>query len=199
MNVDASQEYFQSAFARSKVMVILRGVSPEDAVRLTRKAWDGGVHLVEIPLQNEESARALHAAILAGRDHEIGAGTITSTLLVEEAHEAGAKFTVAPGFVREVAERSLQLGMPHLPGVATPTEITAAMNCGFRWLKAFPAKELGPSWISAMIGPFPSAKFVATGGVDLSNAQNFIKAGVAGVSLGSSFEALAERDLSAIV
>jgi 2-dehydro-3-deoxyphosphogluconate aldolase/(4S)-4-hydroxy-2-oxoglutarate aldolase len=72
--------------------------------------------------------------------------------------------------------RTSGTGLPHLPGVATPTEVQRAPAAGFGWLKAFPAAQLGAGWITAMHGPFPEARCVATGGIDLSNAAGFLSA-----------------------
>ena len=76
--------------------------------------------------------------------------------------------------------------MSSLPGVATPTEIQAAVAAGLTWLKAFPAAQLGTAWFTAMAGPFPQEKFVATGGMDANNAGDFLAAGVRCVAVGSA-------------
>lgn len=76
--------------------------------------------------------------------------------------------------------------MPPLPGVATASEVQAAMKDGLTWLKAFPAALLGPAWFTAMAGPFPGANFVATGGMDASNAGEFLDKGVQVVAVGSA-------------
>lgn len=51
---------------------------------------------------------------------------------------------------------------------------------------AFPASSLGPGLISAMRGPFPDTRFVATGGLNVTNARDFLAAGARAVSLGSA-------------
>ena len=78
--------------------------------------------------------------------------------------------------------------MPHLPGVATSTDIHRALLAGAQWVKAFPAAELGASWIKAQLAPFPEAKFVATGGISADNGAEFIAAGARGLAIGSAFE-----------
>jgi 2-keto-3-deoxy-6-phosphogluconate aldolase len=76
--------------------------------------------------------------------------------------------------------------MPHLPGVATPSELQRATVHGLTWIKAFPAAALGPSWFTMVRGPFPSVNFVATGGVNASNAADYLSAGVQVVAVGSA-------------
>lgn len=81
---------------------------------------------------------------------------------------------------------SLEAGLPTLPGVATASEIQRGLDLGLSWFKAFPASALGTGWFSAMRGPFPQVRFVATGGVNIAMARAFLDAGVRVVSFGSS-------------
>ncbi len=118
----------------------------------------------------------------------VGAGTVVSPRHVELAASAGAAFTVSPGFDADVVRASVVAGLPPLPGVATATEVQAAMALGLTWLKAFPASLLGTGWFRAMAGPFPGARFVATGGMDAANAGDFLDAGVRTVAVGSAIE-----------
>lgn len=183
-----SDEFFADAFAALPLMAILRGFDPDRTAEIGHRAWDSGIRLVEVPVQDDTAVAALRAAVAAGagRGELVGAGTVTTVDRLERAVAAGARFTVAPGFCREVAEASLAAGLPHLPGVATASEVQQAEAMGLRWQKAFPAAELGASWIKAMRGPFPRVRFVATGGMHLDNAEEFLAAGAGGVALGSA-------------
>jgi len=200
MNIEESQVYFDNGFGRRRAMAILRGSDETTTVSLSRRAWDAGLAMVEVPLQSAQSERSLRAAVAEAesRGEIAGAGTIVSIELVERAKEAGAAFTVAPGFDPLVFARSLELGMPHLPGVSTPTEVQAAIRMGARWLKAFPANALGLAWFSGMTGPFPDIRLVATGGITAENATQFLEAGAKAVSLGSSFALFTPEELAAI-
>jgi 2-dehydro-3-deoxyphosphogluconate aldolase/(4S)-4-hydroxy-2-oxoglutarate aldolase len=188
MTVDRSSELFSDAFARLPVLAILRGFSPERTVQISRRLWDAGIRLVEVPVQDEAGFRALEATVRAGERSGglVGAGTVTTIDRLHRARDLGAGFTVAPGFVPEVSRASLAAGLPHLPGVATATEVGVALASGLRWLKMFPASDLGPTWARSMHGPFPEARFVATGGVGIANAEEFLANGAAAVALGSA-------------
>lgn len=178
-----------SLFEKSPVMAILRGLPVEDTVRLANTAWDHGIELVEVPIQDESSQEALSAVVRSGqaRGNIAGAGTVTSVEKVTFAHHAGAAFTVAPGMDPEVVQASLDLKVPHLPGVATPTDVQNAQRMGLTWVKAFPASVLGVDWFRAMTGgPFPQMRFVATGGMDAHNAHEFLQAGAKCVAIGSA-------------
>jgi len=181
---------FETIFSRTPVMAILRGYAPGRAVELARAAWDLGIVCVEVPVQSAETVASLAAVVDAAGDSDvvIGAGTVTTLDRVESARTAGATFTVAPGFAPEIAAASVAAGLPHLPGVATPSEVGQALAAGHTWLKAFPASVLTPAWVKAMAGPFPEARFVCTGGIDSRNARAFLDAGARGVAVGSALE-----------
>ncbi|WP_294181878.1 bifunctional 4-hydroxy-2-oxoglutarate aldolase/2-dehydro-3-deoxy-phosphogluconate aldolase [uncultured Schumannella sp.] len=185
-----ANDWFDNAFAGAPVMAILRGLGAERSLEISVAAWKLGVTVVELPLQSDADARALRvvAAAAADRGLAVGAGTITSPDSVRAARDAGAAFTVSPGFDPVVVRASWASGMPSLPGVASATEVQLATEMGLNWLKVFPASALGPAWLSAMRGPFPIVSFVATGGVDSANAASFLEAGARVVAVGSALE-----------
>lgn len=184
-----SDTYFETTFADAPVMAIFRRQGLERTLALAEAAWNVGVRTVEVPVMHPDDLSVLRAVAHAGRPRgfDVGAGTITSPEQLEAVRDAGAAFTVAPGFDPDVARASAALGMPHIPGVATGSEVQAAMRAGFTWLKAFPAERLGPEWIRHMHGPFPQVRFVATGGVTSKSASAFLAAGCRVVALGSAF------------
>lgn len=183
-------DLFERGSRATPVMAILRGFSIARTLELCEAAWAEGVSLVEVPIQDETARESLRAAVEVGRatSRFVGAGTVTTVERVDVAAKLGAAFTVAPGYDPIVAAASRAAGMPHLPGVATATDVQRALMDGHLWLKAFPASELGPEWIRAMHGPFPEARFVATGGITRGNAGTFIRAGASLVALGQSIE-----------
>ncbi|AVT29077.1 2-dehydro-3-deoxyphosphogluconate aldolase [Plantactinospora sp. BC1] len=192
-----STTFFDTLFADQPVMAILRGFDPDRTVELCQRAWDAGIDVVEVPVQSPDALPSLHAAIAAGRDRDrsVGAGTVITPEQVRTVYEAGAVFTVAPGYDPEVAAECFRLGLAHLPGVATSSEIGQALRAGHTWLKAFPASELGTGWLRAQHGPFPTVKFVATGGVDADNAADFLAAGARVVAVGSALQDSRQLDL----
>ncbi|MCG5455423.1 bifunctional 4-hydroxy-2-oxoglutarate aldolase/2-dehydro-3-deoxy-phosphogluconate aldolase [Micromonospora sp. PSH03] len=179
---------FDHIFGGARVMAILRGLPVAETVRLAERAWDLGIDVVEVPVATADAVPALRAAVEAGaeRDRIVGAGTVLDVEQVAAAADAGARFTVAPGLDLAVADAAAARGLPHLPGVATPTEAQQALRHGLTWLKAFPAIALGPAWFKAVAGPLPQLRFVATGGLDAGNAGAFLQAGVRVVAVGSA-------------
>lgn len=195
--VAQANSWFDEAFTNTPVMAILRGFSPERTVELARRGWDAGITCIEVPIQSAVALDALAAVADAARERGlvVGAGTIVSSEHVARAHNCGASFTVAPGFDPAVADASIAAGMPHLPGVATGTDVQHAAAYGLSWVKAFPASVLGPDWFTAMRGPFPQVKFVATGGMNARNAPAYLAAGASVIAVGSALEDEVQIDL----
>lgn len=183
-------DWFDTAFAGAPLMAILRGMGVERSLQLSATAWDLGIDSVELPMQTAEDERALRevAAVGATRGKSVGAGTIVSPAQVAVAAEAGAAYLVSPGLDPVVVRAAQDAGIPILPGVATPTEVQLAVSLGLTWLKAFPATWLGSGWFRHIRGPFPQVRFVATGGLDASNVEEFLDAGVRVAAVGSALE-----------
>lgn len=179
---------FDELLGGQRIMVILRGQAPDRAVDLAEAVWRAGAGIVEIPVQDETGFASLTAVAEAGRRNGrmVGAGTVLTADQVGRAQAAGAAFTVAPGLSAEVVAASHEAGMPHLPGVATATELQRALSYGCTWVKAFPAGALGQAWFREMRGPFPGVNFVATGGITAETAAGFLAAGARALGIGSA-------------
>ncbi|MFT4210833.1 MAG: bifunctional 4-hydroxy-2-oxoglutarate aldolase/2-dehydro-3-deoxy-phosphogluconate aldolase [Microbacterium sp.] len=191
-----SDDYFTHTFSDVPVMGIFRRQGLERTLQLADAAWDAGVRIMEVPVMGPDDVPVLRAVAEAARARglDVGAGTIISPEQIEIVAEAGAAFTVAPGFDPDVAAASVAQGLPHIPGVASGSEVQAALRAGFTWLKAFPAERLGPQWIRHLRGPFPQVRFVATGGVTPETAATFLEAGCRVVALGSAFDTAEQID-----
>jgi 2-dehydro-3-deoxyphosphogluconate aldolase / (4S)-4-hydroxy-2-oxoglutarate aldolase len=184
---------FDEIFA-GRIMAILRGIPPEETVRLSELAWSLGIDAVEVPIGRPDQVASLRAAVVAGRaaGKLVGAGTVVSVGQVEAAVAAGAAYTVAPGLDLDVLSASRTAGLPHLPGVATPTEMQRALGAGCGWVKAFPASSLGPSWFKDVRGPFPDVRIVATGGITAETAPLYLAAGARVAAVGSALSDLSQ-------
>lgn len=188
-----TDDFFGEHLSATPIVAIFRGHSPERTVELCEAAWEAGIRLVEVPIQDASALLSLEAAVAAGaaQGRPVGAGTVTTTARLRAAADAGAAFTVAPGTASDVLALSTELALPHLPGVATSSDITLAERHGYVWLKAFPAVTLDPAWPRQQRGPFPWARFVATGGVRVDEIDAYLERGYDAVGLGSE---LASRE-----
>lgn len=136
---------------------------------------DGGIPVAEITFRTSCAADAIQLGSETFPDMLIGAGTVINAEQAERAIDCGAKFIVSPGLSAAVAAVCAEREIPYLPGCVTPTEIMAALELGITTVKFFPANIYGGlKAIKALSAPFPQVRFLPTGGVDMSNIQEFL-------------------------
>lgn len=134
----------------------------------------GGLRCAEVTLRTD-SALAAIATMAANPDLVVGAGTVLNAEQADRAIDAGARFVVSPGLGLDVVRRCQERGVPVFPGVATPTEIQAALAAGLNTVKFFPAGLLGgPPMVKALAAPFRTVRFIPTGGIDAGNAADYL-------------------------
>lgn len=176
-----------------KIIAIVRGVDEDQALKIAKALYEGGVTMVEVTFNQKNPAqfvntanaiRAINAEL--GDKMLVGAGTVTSVELVQMAAEAGAKYIISPDADVEVIKKTRELGLVSLPGAYTPTEAKQAYNAGADMVKLFPCVGDAPAYLKAICAPFNHIPFLAVGGVNADNAADFIKAGAVGVGVGGS-------------
>ena len=148
----------------------------EDTVPTLQALMDGGVPVAEITFRTACAADAIREGVKNFPEMNIGAGTVINGAQAKAALEAGAKFIVSPGLSPDVAKICEEAGVPYLPGCVTPTEIMQALELGITTLKFFPANVYGGlKALKALSAPFPQVRFLPTGGVDLTNINEFLE------------------------
>lgn len=197
MTPAARREETIAALREIGIIPVLRCDAADIAVRVAEVLIDAGLGAIEVTMTVPNAIDAI--ASLARRSSRsrvvIGAGTVIDAFTARRAIDAGAEFIVSPGLVAEVVQVANTAGVAMLPGALTPTEILAAVRAGGDLIKIFPAQAVGgPSYIRALRGPFPDVPLVPTGGVNLENVADFIRAGATAVGVGSE---LVSRDLLA--
>jgi 2-dehydro-3-deoxyphosphogluconate aldolase / (4S)-4-hydroxy-2-oxoglutarate aldolase len=146
------------------------------AVPLARALVAGGLPAIEVTLRTEAALAAARAMIAEVPEAVIGLGTVTRRDHIAAALDIGARFLVSPGFSAEVADIARQSRLPFLPGIATPSELMAALAAGFSILKFFPAEPAGGiEMLRALHGPFPDVAFCPTGGIDADKAIAYLE------------------------
>jgi 2-dehydro-3-deoxyphosphogluconate aldolase/(4S)-4-hydroxy-2-oxoglutarate aldolase len=149
--------------------------NPASAPALGRALADGGLPCAEVTFRTAGAKEAL--ARLTGECPDIlaGAGTVLTPAHAKEARDAGAQFIVAPGLNPKVVEYCLENNIPVFPGVATPTEIEAALSLGLNVLKVFPIESLGGlPYLKAISAPYTGVEFMPTGGISLQNLTTYL-------------------------
>ncbi len=142
---------------------------------LARILADAGFSAMEIVLRTPAALDALRAAAQCDADILVGAGTITTPELLEQAVNAGACFAVSPAFDPDISESARELGVPLIPGVATAGECQRAWRTGHTLLKFFPAEASGGvAWLQSMAGVYPQLRFCPTGGLHAGNLADYL-------------------------
>lgn len=171
----------------SRLVAVVRSTTPEDALALANAAADGGIKFVEITFSVPGAVDVIKELTRRGGIH-VGAGTVLSPQQAERAMGAGAEFVVSPSLELNLVGQCHAANIACFPGAATPTEIIAAQRAHADLVKIFPADLVGgPYFIQQMKGPFPDVRFMVSGGVTLKNVQDYVRAGVTGICLGSAY------------
>lgn len=184
------------------VVAVVRGNSADQAIKIADACIEGGVKAIELTY-TVPGARNIIERLTEkyGKDNSviIGAGSVLDPETCKGAIEAGAKFIVAPSFNEEVAKLANRYQVPYVPGIMSIKEAVTAMEYGCDVIKAFPGDILGPRFVKDIKGPIPYANVMPSGGVDIDNIKDWVKAGVIAVSAGSSLTAGAKKEDYALV
>lgn len=169
------------------VIAIVRLDSAESLQKVADAILNGGIDIIEFTMTTPGALDILESATAEFGDRVIlGAGTVLDTESARAAVLAGARFIVSPNLNPRTIEVCHRYGVAAIPGVLTPTEIVAAMEAGADLIKVFPASLGGPEYVKAVLAPLPQAPLVPTGGVEVDNAGEYIRAGAVAVAVGGS-------------
>ncbi len=158
----------------TKIIPVLVIDDSRHAVRLGETLVNAGLPVAEVTLRTPDSWQALEK-MLNVEGLEVGVGSVKGANDIIRAKELGVSFAVSPGFTDEIGQAANATGLTLFPGVSTPSEVMSALAAGFKVLKWFPAESLGGiSTLKAISAPFPSIKFIPTGGINASNANDYL-------------------------
>jgi 2-dehydro-3-deoxyphosphogluconate aldolase / (4S)-4-hydroxy-2-oxoglutarate aldolase len=185
--------------AQHRVVAIVRASSAARAVETAKALRRGGIGAIEIAFTTPDAASAIRST--RGIDGVVvGAGTVRSSADLEAAVDAGAAFVASPATNVDVLLAARNAGILAIPGVLTPTEIERVLPLS-PLVKLFPAGVGGPALLRALRGPYPSVRFMPTGGVSRENVQEWFAAGAFVVGAGSDIcpgEAIDRGDFDTI-
>jgi 2-dehydro-3-deoxyphosphogluconate aldolase/(4S)-4-hydroxy-2-oxoglutarate aldolase len=184
------------------VVAVLRLPSTQVLPDIARALVAGGVLAVEVTMTTPGAIDGIaKLSKEMGDTAIIGVGTVLDAQTCREAIDAGAKYVVSPGFDEAVHSAAKGRGALSLPGAMTPTEILRAWAAGADIVKVFPSTALGPGYFRDVLAPLPHIKLMPTGGVDVKNVGDWIRAGAVCVGAGANLvpkEAIAKKDWGAI-
>lgn len=169
------------------VIAIIRTNNASELIEVTDAIKAGGVDIIEVTMTTP-NALSVISSVSAKYDDEIlvGVGSVLDSETARAAMLAGAKFVVSPVTRPDIIEMCNRYGTVVMPGAFTPTEILKAWEAGADYVKVFPSSGVGPGYIKDIKAPMPHISLVPTGGVNLNNAEEFIRAGAAALGVGSA-------------
>jgi 2-dehydro-3-deoxyphosphogluconate aldolase/(4S)-4-hydroxy-2-oxoglutarate aldolase len=169
------------------VVAIIRAESAQEAMDICLAIAKGGVKPIEITMTVPGAIEAIKELKGLLKDKVLlGAGTVLDPETAKAVIYAGAEFVVAPTLNLEVIKVCRRYSKIVIPGAFTPTEILTAWESGADIVKIFPARVGGPKYVTDIRGPLPQIRLLPTGGVELDNTADFIKAGAVAVAVGTS-------------
>ncbi len=161
--------------AAKKIIPVVKLDRVSDAKPLGEALCKGGLPVAEVTFRTEAAEESIRIMRKEFPEMMVGAGTVLNVEQARRALDAGATFLVAPGFCRSVVEFAIDNHLPVFPGTCTPSEVMAAMEYNLPVVKFFPAVQCGGlGTIKALAAPFPSLKFMPTGGINASNVLEFL-------------------------
>ncbi len=163
-----------SVLTRCPIVPVVVLDRADQARPLAESLLAGGIDVIEVTLRTPAGLDGIRAlADLPGM--HVGAGSVLSPEHVDRVLDAGARFVVSPGLSEPVVERARDRGVPALPGVATASDLMAAVQLGLTEVKIFPAALLGGlAMIKALAAPFPGLQFMPSGGVTAATMGDYL-------------------------
>src|SRR5450631_3112357 len=185
------------------IVPVVRAATVDEATRAVEAICAGGIPVVEITMTVPNAVSVIReVAKQYGTKVLIGAGTVITAEQAESCLRAGAEFLVSPGLSAPVLAVARAAEKLAIPGALTPTELMNAHEHGARLVKIFPCGNVGgPKYLRSLKAPFPNASLIPTGGVNATNAADFITAGAFALGVGADLvdaAALREGNLEKI-
>lgn len=176
----------------SGIIAICRKLYGDELLYLAEALYRGGIRSLEVtydqssPRHMEQTPTAIRSLVEHFPEMTIGAGTVLTPEQVIATCDAGGSFIVSPNTDLLVIQHTKSSGMCSIPGAATPSEIVSAYTAGADLVKLFPAASLGCQYVRDICSPLSHIPLLATGGIDLANFGDFLRAGCCGAGIGGT-------------
>ena len=170
-----------------KIVAIVRLKEQLEVPNFLKILINGGIKVLEITSNTPGFSEEINNSrrLYADNNVLIGAGTVTNTAIAKEAIQAGAQFLVTPNTNIDVIRIAHKNDIPVLMGAVTPSEVCVAVENGADIIKLVPAGDLGINYFKSVKASLDKVDFFVVGGINLLNIEDWMKAGAAGVGLGS--------------
>ena len=182
-----SREEITDSLVAGGAIAVIRLRRPERVLPVAEALLKGGVRALEVTMTVPGAMDCIEAiARELAPDVLPGVGSVVDPETARRAVDAGARYVLSPIFNPEVVAAAHEKGVPAIPGAFTPTEIFEAHRAGADLVKVFPADVVGMPFFKAVLAPLPFLRLIPTGGVTLTNAGDWLKAGAVAVGVGSA-------------
>ena len=174
--------------SKTQALWLLSEQKTERVQKISDACLEGGVPAIELTFTVPGAHRVIEELAAEYKNGEmiLGAGTVLDAETARIAILSGAQYIVSPCYDEATVRLCNRYAIPCMPGVMTIKDVVAALEMGVDIIKLFPGDSFGPGMVKAIKGPIPQANIMPTGGVDVNNVAQWIKAGVAAVGAGSS-------------
>jgi 2-dehydro-3-deoxyphosphogalactonate aldolase len=168
------------------LVAIIRGVRPDEAEAIGHAIYEGGIRIIEVPLNSPDPLKSIERLAAKFGDRAlVGAGTVLDRADVGRVRDAGGRIIVSPDTNIPVIEAAAAAGLVASPGYFTPSEAFAAIRAGATALKLFPAEGATPAVLKAHLAVLPNGlPVMAVGGIKPDNMRPWLDAGATGFGLG---------------
>jgi 2-dehydro-3-deoxyphosphogluconate aldolase/(4S)-4-hydroxy-2-oxoglutarate aldolase len=171
----------------SGIIAVIRLNDVQKLEQIIGSLLRGGVKAMEITTTTPDAIQIIRTiSEKVSSDFFVGVGTVLDPETARAAIQAGAQFVVSPVLNIEVIKMAHRYDRAMIPGAFTPTEILHAWDNGADIVKVFPATTLGPKYFKDIHGPLPQIKLTPTGGVNLDNAADFMRANASCLGVGTA-------------
>jgi 2-dehydro-3-deoxyphosphogluconate aldolase/(4S)-4-hydroxy-2-oxoglutarate aldolase len=184
-----------NTITKTGIISVIRADNVNRAVELGKAVAEGGIKAIEVAFTVPKAHHALEKlyGIFEHSDILLGAGTVMDSETARIAILSGAEFIVCPHINIETIKLCNRYQKVIIPGAMTVTEVVNAMEAGGDIIKLFPSSVFGPKGVKAILGPLPYAPLVPTGGVNLENVKEWIRAGAVAVGVGGEITRVARK------
>ncbi len=148
----------------------------ENAIPLGNALLESGLPIVEVTFRTTAAADSISILKKEMPDMLVGAGTVLKIKQVNAAVRAGAEFIVTPGFNPTVVDYCVTNNIIIVPGLNSASFIEWGLERGLNHFKFYPADlSGGTKMLQAFSGPYPTVKFMPTGGINNDTLIEFLK------------------------
>ena len=170
-----------------KICAVIRVNNPEECLKIANALYDGGIRIIEIIL-NPELQIEVFDKLKEKEDLAIISGGIITTREALSIIEKGVCAISTPVIQTSLIRHCNSNGINLICSVSTANEAYEAWKYRMPLMKLHPAEALGGAiYIKEILKTMPFLNFVAAGGIEIKQVEDYIKAGALGVFIGRDF------------